>query len=552
MQLDITNAHFDLLSVGIAVAAIGLLGFVVYFNNRKSITNQTFFIFSLLTIAWGISNYSEYKFPTIETTLWALRIHLFISSLHALFFFKLSYVFPQETIKLPNWYRFFIVPLVIVSSVLTLTPFVFSGIIQLAPIGQVTNPERGPGIVLFALTAIGLLIAGITVLFVKTVMNHGIKRRQSAFILCGMFLTACLILSFNLILPVRFNNLNFIPLGALFVLPFIGLTSYTIYRHKLFDIKVATTAFVAFLVTIFSFINIIFSTQPNEIIINSTAFLVILIGSIQLIKSILKEIYQREKIEKQEKEMEVVNAKLGAANERLKELDKQKSEFIGFASHQLRSPLTAIKGYASLVLEGDYGQITDDLRHAAQIIFESANTLVTVVSDYLNVSSIELGQMKYDFKAMDLNDLVKSVIEELKQNVEKKGLKLTYECDTTKTYLVNVDSEKIKQVLMNIIDNSAKYTPKGEVKVSLTKNSSGKTLFAVKDTGIGISKDTIPKLFAKFIRAKNANETNIRGTGLGLFIAKEIITAHEGKIWVESEGEGKGSQFYVELAEKKS
>jgi signal transduction histidine kinase len=160
--------------------------------------------------------------------------------------------------------------------------------------------------------------------------------------------------------------------------------------------------------------------------------------------------------------------------------------------------------------------------------------------------------MKYDFKAMDLNDLVKSVIEELKQNVEKKGLKLTYECDTTKTYLVNVDSEKIKQVLMNIIDNSAKYTPKGEVKVSLTKNSSGKTLFAVKDTGIGISKDTIPKLFAKFIRAKNANETNIRGTGLGLFIAKEIITAHEGKIWVESEGEGKGSQFYVELAEKKS
>ena len=160
--------------------------------------------------------------------------------------------------------------------------------------------------------------------------------------------------------------------------------------------------------------------------------------------------------------------------------------------------------------------------------------------------------MKYDLKVFNMNDLVRSVIEELKQNTEKKGLKLGFEYDNTKIYSVKADREKIKQDLMNIVDNSAKYTPKGEVSVSLTKTVPGKILFAVKDTGIGISKDTIPKLFAKFIRAKNANETNIRGTGLGLFIAKEIVTAHGGRIWVESEGEGKGSQFYVELPEVNS
>jgi signal transduction histidine kinase len=245
-------------------------------------------------------------------------------------------------------------------------------------------------------------------------------------------------------------------------------------------------------------------------------------------------------------QLKVTNLKLEKANDRLRELDKQKSEFVSFASHQLRSPLTSIKGYASLMLEGDYGELAAGAKEAAQRIYESSKTLAVVVNDYLNISRIELGTMKYEFKDLDLKALTEEVIAELKPNVEKTGLKLEFSCDMKASYIINADLDKFKQVMGNLIDNSLKYTPNGSIQVFLSRKA-GSVVFAVKDTGIGMSEKTIPKLFQKFSRADKASETNIRGTGLGLYIAKEIVEAHKGRIWAESEGEGKGSQFYVEI-----
>jgi signal transduction histidine kinase len=281
-------------------------------------------------------------------------------------------------------------------------------------------------------------------------------------------------------------------------------------------------------------------------ILNMVTFLVSVVGGILLVRSVEKEIQAREKIEFQKKEMEIINLKLSAANDRLKDLDKQKTEFVSFASHQLRSPLTAMKGYASLILEGDYGPITEDLKKAAQIIFDSTKTLAIVVDDYLNVSRIELGQMKYDFASFDLRVLVQDVVDELKPNVEKAGLKLESNFEEGVAYTVKGDKEKLKQVVTNIVDNSVKYTPSGKISISLEEDNK-KIRLIVTDTGIGIAKEVIPKLFSKFSRAANANKTNMRGTGLGLFIAREIVNAHKGKIWVESEGDGKGSKFVVEI-----
>jgi signal transduction histidine kinase len=257
-------------------------------------------------------------------------------------------------------------------------------------------------------------------------------------------------------------------------------------------------------------------------------FLVSVVGGILLVRSVEKEIQAREKIEFQKKEMEIINLKLSAANDRLKDLDKQKTEFVSFASHQLRSPLTAMKGYASLILEGDYGPITEDLKKAAQIIFDSTKTLAIVVDDYLNVSRIELGQMKYDFASFDLRVLVQDVVDELKPNVEKAGLKLESNFEEGVAYTVKGDKEKLKQVVTNIVDNSVKYTPSGKISISLEEDNK-KIRLIVTDTGIGIAKEVIPKLFSKFSRAANANKTNMRGTGLGLFIAREIVNAHKGK-----------------------
>ncbi len=551
-QFLLAFQNLDLLSVGIAVAGMVILGFVVLLTNFRSASNRIFFCLAMSASVWGVVNYASYQIQSLEISFWLLRFVMFFGVWSAFFIFVLAYVFPSDDIKLPRNDRWVLFSLTTIISLLTLTPLVFYGISEINERGQISRVINGPGILLFGLIITFFNVGGVVLLIQRIIKSKRTLRKPLLIVLFGIFIMLSLIMVFNFILPAFFDNSKFIPFGALFLFPFIAFTAYAILKHKFFNIKIASIALLVFALSVVTFGEIIFSREISLVVYRSSIFLFVLIFGILLMKGVLREVKSREKIEKQEKELEIINTKLSTANEKLKELDKQKSEFVSFASHQLRSPLTAIKGYASLILEGDYGQISDDLKHASQIIFDSANTLVTVVSDYLNVTSIELGKMRYDFTNFDLKDLVRSVMDELKQNAEKATLKLSFECDTTKSYPIKADREKLKQVLVNIIDNSIKYTPKGEVKVSLSKDSSGKILFAVKDTGIGISKETISKLFSKFTRAKNANETNIRGTGLGLFIAKEIINAHSGKIWVESGGEGSGSQFYVELTEIRS
>jgi signal transduction histidine kinase len=263
---------------------------------------------------------------------------------------------------------------------------------------------------------------------------------------------------------------------------------------------------------------------------------------ILLIRNVRREIDTRERIEK-------LAADLEKANVRLTELDRQKSEFVSFATHQLRAPLTAMKGYASLLLEGDMGTLPAEAKQGVSRIFDSTNTLVNIVNDYLNISRIELGTMKYAFETIDFKTLVEDVIGEIKPNIDKTKLQFAFVAENSGTdYRVTADKDKLKQVIANIIDNSLKYTPQGSVKVSLSfDEATNKLTLKVKDTGVGVSAETMPRLFQKFSRAENANKTNIRGTGLGLYVAKQIIEAHHGTIRVESLGEGKGSTFIVEL-----
>ncbi|MDO8483177.1 MAG: GAF domain-containing sensor histidine kinase [bacterium] len=247
-------------------------------------------------------------------------------------------------------------------------------------------------------------------------------------------------------------------------------------------------------------------------------------------------------------ELKVANQKLGDANERLKELDQLKSEFVSLATHQIRGPLTAIKGYASMMIEGDYGEVPTSLKDPIDTVYRSSQSLVVIVEDFLNVSRIEQGKMKYDFSDFDFCVLVNEVVNESRPIIEKRGLNVgTTICPAPVT--VRGDRGKLKQVIGNLFDNSMKYTPKGSINLTLESNKiSKKVLLSIKDTGVGINAETIPHLFKKFSRAEDASKVNILGTGLGLYVASEMIKAHGGRVWVESEGVGKGATFFVELS----
>lgn len=238
---------------------------------------------------------------------------------------------------------------------------------------------------------------------------------------------------------------------------------------------------------------------------------------------------------------------LKKANEELQRLDRAKSDFISIASHQLRTPLTAIKGFTSMILEGSYGALSDVLRDKLEKIFDSAERLIKLVNDLLDLSHMEGGKMEFNFAKVDFDAMVKSVVEELEPNAVKKNLKFSWKTPD-KEFWVKADEQKLRQVVMNLIDNAIKYTQAGSVEVLLERQGDN-IVMAVKDTGIGLRPGEAEHLFQKFVRGSEASHYHTEGAGVGLYVARQLIEAHNGEVWVESKGEGQGATFFIKLPE---
>lgn len=238
---------------------------------------------------------------------------------------------------------------------------------------------------------------------------------------------------------------------------------------------------------------------------------------------------------------------LRVLNEKLKSVDKLKTEFLSLAAHQLRSPLTAIRGYTSMLLDGSFGKVDDKQKEAIDRVFQSSTHLTKVVEDLLNVSKIEAGGMKYEMALFDLEKPVHDLTTDLSVTAQNKGLALTFTNDSKGPYMITGDMEKLRQVVLNIIDNAIKYTEKGSINVLLARDEARKMIkIAVTDTGMGISAEEKEKLFQKFSRGEGG-KTNTSGSGLGLYLAKQIAEAHGGDVAIDSPGVGKGSTFTIEL-----
>lgn len=239
---------------------------------------------------------------------------------------------------------------------------------------------------------------------------------------------------------------------------------------------------------------------------------------------------------------------LEKANERLKELDRMKDEFVSVASHELRTPMTAIKSYLWMALAGKGGDLTEKQRYYVQRGYNSVDRLIRLVNDMLNVSRIDSGRITLDLQAISLDKLTSEVVEEVLPRAQELGVHVVLQ-PVTSLLPVLADPDKIKEVLFNLIGNSLKFTPQdGTITVSFQQKDSY-IQTTVQDTGTGMDAEDIPKLFQKFGMIAGSYVANrpIQGTGLGLYICRSIIELHHGKIWASSEGKGKGSQFIFTL-----
>jgi signal transduction histidine kinase len=236
---------------------------------------------------------------------------------------------------------------------------------------------------------------------------------------------------------------------------------------------------------------------------------------------------------------------LRASNEVLRELDRVKDEFVSIASHQLRTPLTSIEGYISMILEGDAGEINESQRMFLENAFSSSERMVRLINDFLSVNRIQTGKFIIDRHTVDLSKIVQQEIDSLRANAEMRHIQFEYK-KPDNIPDIDVDEDKIRQVIMNFSDNAIYYSRENTtVDVELTVDERN-VYFVVKDRGIGVPASERENLFGKFFRASNAKKQRPDGTGVGLYLAKMVVESHGGKIIFDSV-EGEGSTFGFSL-----
>lgn len=349
---------------------------------------------------------------------------------------------------------------------------------------------------------------------------------------------------------------------------FVIILFYAIFKYHLFHIKLILVELALFLLNGFLFINMFTSRGEIDLALNSFVSLFIFVFSIFLLRGIYKDIRDRERIRGLVQEVAL-------ANERLYAMEQQKTEFVSIASHQLRTPLTVIKGYASMVLDGTFGTLNENARDAMEKLYKSSERIVALVEDLLTVSHIEQGRVTLSLETVNFKDFIQKVIDEARGEAEVAKVNLSFSVEYDKELYASIDEKKFRQAVYHILENAIKYTPQaGAVNVSISAdNIVNKVRLVISDTGIGMTQEQVNTIFEQFNLKVNSAATAFgqeetvkevtedanddtspesdlsekRNPGIGLYIAQEIIDAHRGTISIKSSGLNKGVTVFVEI-----
>jgi len=341
---------------------------------------------------------------------------------------------------------------------------------------------------------------------------------------------------------------NLYPFGNYLVILYVVCISYAAIQHRLFNIRLIATEMLVFAVWVFLLVKVAFSKDQVDLIINGGLLILVFIAGGLLIRSVWKEVKQREKMEQMAKELERAYNVEKEARAKIQELDEAKTQFLMATQHHFRTPLTSMRGYIDLILTGTYGKISPKVKEAVLKLETSTIRLIRIVNELLDVSQFQLGKKVVSLEAgIRIEPILKEVLDELKFTAKSKGIYLKFERPENPLPPAMADVEKLKVALYNIIDNGIKYTNKGGITIRCRVLDNELEIMS-KDTGIGITPEEKGGLFAGiFERGKEAKKVFTTGRGIGLYISGQIIKAHNGKVWVESEGRGKGSTFHIRL-----
>ncbi|HTR19014.1 MAG TPA: ATP-binding protein [Candidatus Paceibacterota bacterium] len=511
----------DILLAVTAITNTGLIWFV-YQRDRDKPVNKLFALFVVFITFWALIILLFRQVDSVPIALYLLKLSYIAALLLAFFFYRFSFLFPKPT-PVHRLHTLITTTFVSAVSIYILFPGVLTENVVFHSWGKEVVLEPF-AYWLFAASFLFFFLFGQARLLLKIPQASGVERVQLLIIASTVVVAGLFGMYYNLLLPSPFfHDFQYIWSGPVFTFAFAVVITYSIFRFRLFNPRAILAELLVYTLLLFLFIRLILTNVLSDLVINGALLITVAIVGALLIKSVTKEVEQREEIER---------------------LSEEKSEFMTFASHEIRNPITAMRGYASLIVDGTTGEAGAQTKDAAEKILVNGDTVLSLISQFLNKSKLELGQIAYAIADVDVGKTIRSIAEGFRAHAEQKGLSLDVKVDFP-NLLARADESKLREVVGNIVDNSLKYTKTGDITVEIEKRN-GMARITIADTGVGIPPETLPHLFQKFSRA-DAQKMNLLGTGLGLYLAKTFIEGMGGKIWAESDGKDKGSRFIIEL-----
>lgn len=511
----------------VAVVAAVVFALLLIPRVRESLPVKLFLTTILFFTIWTVVDLPLWALnrPDISLFLWSLQVLAEMFIYVAAFYFAYAFIAQKD---LRFVWKVGLTLLLAPIIVLLPTPYLFPGV----DISWCVVSETP--FVIFYTYSVEILLSFL-ILFISFWGLHAqpVRRKEIILFTTGLIVFLIALSSGNIVGSIT-ENWDLAQAGLFGMPVFIAFLTYTVVKFKTFNVKLFATQALVAGITVLIGARLFYSTTTTGIILSAVTLGAFLVSGVFLVRSVKKEIEQREHIEMLAKELEETN--------------KRQEGLLHFIGHEVKGFLTKDEGAFAALVDGDFGALQDGMKPFVESALAQTRNGVRSVTDILTASNQKKGTLSYAKESFDLKALITDIVDKAQPMAKAKGLLLAFSADAAGApYMVSGDKAKIgDNVIRNVIENSIHYTPTGSITASLKKEN-GKFIFSVRDTGVGISAEDRAKLFTEGGHGKDSQKINAHSTGYGLYIAKNITEAHGGTIRAESEGEGKGSTFTVEL-----
>ncbi len=517
------------------------IGAQIFFRRPNDLIIRLFTVLMLVTAGWILSLYYFYLLIDSVSLVIVGRVNYAFAELIVYFAFLFACYFPERNGTLSRRANYALIALTAVVVVLTSCTDLVDENEVVRGVDRATM--YGPLFPVFIAYYVGLAGASVAVLIHKIRMAQGRVRTNLTMFLLAWGGAALFGAVTNIFIPLVTKYSNSQHLGPLAAAFFAFVVGYAVIKFEMMNTTLIATELFMFALCLLFVVNLSLAISPIASVVDSFILLIGIAFGTALIRSVRKEVAESD-------QLRALADKLELSNRSLRNLSEAKSEFISIASHQLRTPVSVIKGYLSLMKDGAYGDVAGALRDKIDQMFEMNERLIHLINNLLNVTRIEKDKIEFVCRQVDVVGIIVEVLGEMALEARGKKLQLIFAEPHRPLPKAFVDPDKLHEVLVNLVDNAIKYTPHGSIEISAEHQADvGQIHIRVKDTGRGMDEEDIAHVFEKFFRPKNDNAERQSGMsmGLGLFICAKFLRSMGGDIWIEQTAPGQGTTLAISL-----